>query len=162
MLYLNNKQISQLLSPLVIVALLFSFQDDIVTFMHAQLPTYKGKIAGGNFNKEVSEYLNIGRDKQAYDDIFKKIEKRKFFAPWITKNLLYNKKSIQNDKQEKIKENIPVWNLQAVFPKHKMAIINSEFVSEGSIVDNAKIIKIKFDSILIKTKKGLQWVHLFH
>jgi len=162
MLYLNNKQIIQLMSPLVLVMVLFYFQDEIMTFMHTHLPTYKGKIAGGNFTKEVDEYLNIRREEQIYDDIFKKIEKRKFFAPWITKNLLYNRDSVQSNKQEKIKEKIPVWNLQAVFPKHKMAIINSMFVSEGSNVSNAKVIKIRFDSILIKTKKGLQWVHLFH
>jgi hypothetical protein len=162
MLYLNNKQISQLLFPIIVLGILLFFQDEIVSFMHKQLPTYKEKIANGNFNKkEISEYLNIGRDKQAYDDIFQKKEKRELSFSWITKNLLYNK-NIQSKKQEKTEGNEQVWSLQAVFPKHKMAIINSKFVSEGSMVNNAKIIKIKLDRVLIKTEKGLQWVHLFH
>ena len=163
-MYLNNKQIIALVFPILFASTLLYFQDEILTFMHSQLPTYKNRTASKDFNKEVNEYLNINKERQLYNNIFEHIEKRKASAPWITKKLLYERQNSKekSDKNITIEKNKPTWNLQAIFPKQNMVIINSKFVSKGSTVNSAKIIKIEIDSVLIKTEKGLKWLHLFH
>ena len=124
--------------------------------MHSQLPTYKNRTASKDFNKEVNEYLNINKERQLYNNIFEHIEKRKASAPWITEKLLYERQNSKekSDKNMIIEKNKPTWNLQAIFPKQNMVIINSKFVSKGSTVNSAKIIKIEIDSVLIKTEKS--------
>ncbi len=163
-MYLNNKQIIALVFPILFASTLLYFQDEILTFMHSQLPTYKNRTTSKDFNKEVNEYLNINKERQLYNDIFEHIEKRKATsASWITEKLLYERQnSKKRDKKVTTENNKPTWNLQAIFPKQNMVIINSKFVSKGSTVNSAKIIEIEIDSVLIKTEKGLKWLHLFH
>jgi len=160
-MYLNNKQIIQLLTPFLLGIVLLFFQDEIVTFMHAKLPTVKS-IRNNDFHKNVNEYLRIDRDIQTYNDVVKNVKERKNSLKWITSNVLYQKQPTQSEKKPSIRAHKQLWNLEAVFPKHDMAIINSQFVHKNSIVNKAKIMQIKFDSVLLKTDKGLKWVHLFH
>ena len=160
-MYLNNKQIIQLLTPFLLGIVLLFFQDEIVTFMHAKLPMVKS-IRNTDFHKNVNEYLRIDQDIHTYNDVVNKVKERKKSFQWITGNVLYQKQLTQSEKKTDIREHKQPWNLEAVFPKHDMAIINSQFVHKGSVINKAKIMQIKFDSVLLKTKKGLKWVYLFH
>ena len=160
-MYLNNKQIIQLLAPFLLGIVLLFFQDNIVNFMYSQLPKPKS-IKDKNFYNDVNEYLKIQRDMYTYNAVTKKIKEREKSSQWITANVLYQKQLAQSKNESALKKQKQFWHLEAVFPKHNMAIMNAQFVHKGSFIDNAKIIQIKFDSVLLKTKKGLKWVHLFH
>jgi len=158
-MYLNNKQIIQLLTPFLLGIVLLFFQDEIVTFMHAKLPTVK-RISNNDFHNNVIEYLQIDQDMHIYNDVINKVKERKKSFQWITGNVLYQKQLAQSENKSVTEKQL--WHLEAVFPKHNMAIMNSQFVHKGSVINKAKIMQIKFDSVLLKTKKGLKWVHLFH
>lgn len=160
-MFLSNKQIIQLLTPVLLGIILLFFQDEILTLMHSKFPKTQS-ISNKNFHKNINEYLRIDKDMQTYNNTFKNIKERKNSLKWITGNVLYQKQLTQSENKANISEHKQFWNLEAVFPKHDMAIINSQFVHKGSIINKAKIIQIKFDSVLLKTNKGLKWVHLFH
>ena len=159
MMYLSNKQMIQLAVPALLAVALLYFQDEILTLMHEELPQHKvGKI----LSEEVNIYLRINRDINLYNTIEKKVKKRELSSAWLSKNFLYKKKSFKSEMKTQKKVKKYTWRLDAVFPKHDMAIMNAQFVHSNSIINNAKVIKIKFDSVLLKTSKGLRWVHLFH
>jgi len=160
-MYLSNKQIMQLLTPFLLGVILLFFQDEILTFMHSKFPTFKS-VSNKDFHKNVNEYLRINQEMHRYNDVVKNIKEREKSLEWITSNALYQKQLMQSEKKANISERKQLWNLEAVFPKHNMAIINSQFVHKGSIINKAKVIQIKFDSVLFKTEKGLKWVHIFH
>lgn len=157
-MHLNKKQILQLFTPILVAFVLFFFQDEILAFMHKKLPQYKINI-NTDMNQKADKYLQISKDKDKYDIIIKNIKEREDSTLWISKNFIY-----KNKNRKKIEKNRKkyTWNLQAVFPQHNMAIINAKFVHKNSVINKAKVIKIKFDSVLLKTSKGLLWVHLFH
>jgi len=161
MMYLNKKQASLLVAPFAVAMIFFYFENEILSWMQITLPSYKNS-ANNAFNEEVNEYLRLGRDVKVFESIETKIQKRKEASQWIAKKLLYKKeyKKVTNGQQKS--EQKPTWRVEAIFPKHNMVIINSQFAHKGSIINKAKIMQIKFDSVLLKTDKGLQWVHLFH
>ena len=159
-MYLSHKQILQLIIPLFLGALLLFFQEDIITIMHKQFPKIK-TIKKSKIYYNVNQYLKINEEMQTYDMVSQKMSKRKDTIRWVVTTVLSQKKSIQNRKKTDVKKQQDIWNLQIVFPKHNMAIINSQFVYKGSIVNGAKVMQIELDSVLLKTNKGLRWVHLF-
>ena len=161
MMYLSNKQMLQLAIPILLAVVLLYFQDEILTFMHEKLPQHTMN-KNHSINEEADTYLRLSRDMNLYNDIENNVKERKIASVWISKNFIYEKKELQSD--TKIQKNIKkyIWKLEAVFPKHDMAIINAQFVHTNSVINQATVIKIKFDSVLLKTNKGLQWVHLFH
>ena len=161
MIYLSKQQMLQLMIPMIVAGTFFFFEDDIIHYMHITLPQHSMKESQ-NVNKEAASYLKISRDMQVYSEIVNKIQQREMSLEWLGSNFLYKNaiKQSSKDKDKRVKEKR--WKLEAVFPKHNMAIINSQFVQKNSSIDKAKVIKITFDSVLLKTKKGLQWVHLFH
>jgi len=160
-LYLSKKQLLLLFIPVLIVGALLYFEDDILRYMHSVLPQHTMKKSE-ILTEEANKYLQINRDRKKYDEISRKIILRKEFVQWMQNHSLYKKmslKSIKNGEKKLIKHS---WKLEAVFPKYDKAIINDKFVHIGSIVNNAKVIEIEFDKVLLKTEKGLKWVHLFH
>ena len=160
-LYLSKKQLLLLFTPLLIAGTLLYFEDDILRYMHSVLPQYTMKKSE-ILTEEANKYLQINRNRKKYDEITKKIISRKEFILWMQDHPLYKKtslKSVKNGEKKLIKH---LWKLEAVFPKYDKAIINDRFVHIGSFVNNAKVIKIEFDKVLLKTEKGLKWVHLFH
>jgi len=162
MMYLSSKQILQLAMPVLLAVGLLYFQDEILTFMHEKLPQHTMN-KNHSINKEADMYLRLNKDMNLYNDIEKSVKKRKDSVLWISKNFIYNKKkSLQSGTKIHKSAKKYIWKLQAVFPKHDMAIMNAQFVHTNSIINNAKVIKIRFDSVLLKTSKGLQWVYLFH
>jgi len=159
-MYLSNKQILQLIIPLFLGAFLLFFQEDIITIMHKQFPKIK-TIKKSKIYYNINQYLKISKEMQTYDMVSQKMSKRKDATEWVAARVLSQKQSIQNSKKADAKKQQDTWNLQIVFPEHNMAIINSQFAYKGSIINGAKVMQIEFDSVLLKTKKGLRWVHLF-
>jgi len=160
-LYLSNKQLLLLFIPVIIVGALLYFEDDILRYMHSVLPQHTMKKSE-ILTEEANKYLQINRDRKKYDGITKKIISRKEFIRWMQNHSLYKKSSLTGVKREQKSVPKNQWRLEAVFPKYDKAIINDKFVHVGSVVNNAKVIKIGFDKVLLKTVKGLKWVHLFH
>lgn len=161
MMYLNKKQASLLVAPFAVAILFFYFENEILSWMRTTFPSYKNS-ANSAFNEEVNEYLRVGSDMKDFEDVETKIQKRKEASQWIAKKLFYKKeyKKVTNTQKKSVQK--PTWSIEAIFPKYNMVIINSQFAHKGSIINNAKIMQIKFDRVLLKTNKGLQWVHLFH
>jgi len=159
-MHLSTKQILQLATPLFLGALLLFFQESIITMMHAQFPKIK-TIKKSKIYYNVNQYLKISEEMQTYDMILQKMLKRKNASEWVVATVLSQKQSIQNSKKADAKKQKDSWSLQIVFPKHNMAIINSQFVYKGSVVNGAKVMQIELDRVLLKTNKGLRWVYLF-
>lgn len=149
----------QLAMPLLFATVLLYLQDEIMTLMHEELPQHE---AGKILSEEVNMYLRINNDMDIYNTIEKKVKTREASFVWVDKNFIYKKKALKSVVKTKNKIKKYAWKLEAVFPKHNMAIINAQFVHTNSTINSAKVIKIKFDSVLLKTSKGLRWVHLFH
>ena len=160
-LYLSNKQLLLLFTPVIVVGTILYFEDDILSYMHSVLPQHTMKKSE-ILTEEANKYLKINRDRKKYDEITKKIILRKEFIRWMQNHSLYKKSSLTAVKREEKSVPKNQWKLEAVFPKYDKAIINDKFVHVGSVIDNAKVIKIGFDKVLLKTAKGLKWVHLFH
>ena len=160
-LYFNAKQLSLLLVPVIMVGVLLSLEDDIVRYMHLILPQHTIKKSEFMI-QEANQYLRINNNKAKYDEISKKIILRKEFIQWMGDHSLYKKISIISPKNEQKRVQKKSWRVEAVFPKHDKAIINGRFVHSGSKIDNAEVVKIDSDKVLLKTAKGLKWVHLFH
>jgi len=156
-LYLSNKQLALLFLPIVTAVILLFFEDVIINYMHNVLPQHTMSKTT-MLTKEATQYLRISRDMKTYDETMHKIDARNNFINWMQNHKLYKKSYI---KSQKIALKY-TWRLQAVFPKYDKAIINNKIVHIGSVVNRAKVIKIKFDKILLKTSKGFKWVHLFH
>lgn len=156
-LYLNNKQLALLFLPILTAGILLFFEDMIISYMHTILPQHT-MSKSNMLTKEATQYLRISRDMKMYNGTMHKIESRNKFINWMRNHRLY-KKSYIKSKKIALKY---TWKLQAVFPKYDKAIINNKFVHIGSVIDRAKVVKIKFDKILLKTSKGFKWVHLFH
>lgn len=162
MMYLSNKQILQLAIPLLLAGILLYFQDAILAVMHEQFPQHKIN-KNHTIGEEANIYLKINKDMSLYNTIEKNVKMREVSSIWVSKDFIYkNKKRLQSDTKIQKKQEKHIWKIEAVFPKHDMAIINAQFVHTNSIINDAKVIKITFDSVLLKTSKGLQWVHLFH
>jgi len=91
-MYLNNKQIIQLLTPFLVAFILFYFQDDILAIMHKKLPHHAEIAINTTSNMEANQYLQISEDKDIYNSIIQKISKRKKATLWLCKNFIYRKK----------------------------------------------------------------------
>jgi len=167
-MYLSNRQVLQLITPLFVTLLLLFFQEDIITAMHAGFPKIE-TIKESEIYQNVDEYLKISEEMQTYDTILQKISKRKNAIDRTTSMMFGKKQPIQRRKKEPIvrkkradiKSKKHSWDLKIVFPKDNLAIIDSQFVHKGSIVNGAEVVQIEFDSVLLKTNKGFQWVYLF-
>ena len=155
-LYLSNKQLALLFLPIATAGILFFFEDIIITYMHTVL-TQHTMSKNNMLTTEITKYLHINRDMKLYNKTMHKIDSRNNFINWMQTHKLYKNSYV---KSQKIAPKY-TWNLQAVFPKYDKAIINNKFVHIGSVVNRARVVKIKFDKILLKTSKGFKWVHLF-
>ena len=160
-LYLSNKQIVLLAIPVIIAGGLYYFEDDILKYMHTVLPKHNMKKSE-LLTQEANKYLRIKRNKNKYDEISEKIILRKKFIEWMQNHLIYKKIDVIDRKSRQKSLLQDKWRLEAVFPKYDKAIINNKFVHIGSNIDRATVIEIDFDKVLLKTAKGLKWIHLFH
>lgn len=152
----------QLAIPFFMMLIVLFFESEFVAILHSQLPAFEKELNDIS-KKKADKYLQLGKQMDHYNTTVEMIQKREHASESIVQNVLYEKGSVEALKQD-IVQKAPapqVWKLQAVFPKHNAAIINAKYVRVGSFIDNAKVVKIEFDSLLLQTNKGLKWVYLF-
>ena len=169
-MHLTTKQISVLLIPFLISAMVYIFDFDIVKNIKYLFPSYE-EYTNKSLDKKATIYLKIESKDKLYQEIQENIKKRPQNAKWIVEKVFYKKlpkKSIEviNNKKTHGKKNFKekelVWNLEAVFSKDKVAIINGIVVKEKHLVDGAEVLKILDDRVLLSYKKGKKWIYLFH
>ncbi len=166
-MYLNNIQFLKLIIPFILVSLLYVYSDDLVESADTIFPTIQ-QYKNRELDAKANVYLKIQRNKKIYVSILNQIEKRENNRRWITEHLLYdpNKpmkkitKSVTKSTAKKVTHK-SVWILQILYPNKKVAIINSEIVHEGSMINGAEVLDIMQDKVLIKTKQGKKWLFLF-
>ena len=153
---LNSKQITILISPFVIAAITYTFSEDIVSNLHYLFPEYSS-YQDKNLNKKASTYLKIEAKDKLYQQIRAKINRRHSNAKWVADNVLYKKETINIATDTKHR----AWELQMVYPKKNIAIINNKIIKTNGIIDNAKLISIENSRVLIQHDERLEWLSLF-
>ena len=164
-MHLSNIQISQILSPFLLATIVYVYSGDIIQNADKIFPTIQ-QYKNTQLDKKAAIYLKIQRDQKIYYSIINKNHLRHIKNKWIVDNLLYlaqkrKKHTITHTHLHKKQGKQKIWQLAVLYPKKKIAIINSKIVHEGSIVDGARVLKVKSEKVLLKTKGGLQWIYLF-
>ncbi len=155
-MYLNNYQLIKLVLPFLFVASVLYFQQNITNYLQQTFPTVE-QYPLNNINLKTRFYRDIENYIPKYEKSSIDFLNDQKQISWICENVLYHTANKQIKHKYQLK-----WRLSAVFAKYNTAIINSEIVHQGSHIKDAKIIKIKKNSVLIKTFEGLKWVYLFH
>jgi hypothetical protein len=152
---LSNKHLGLLLSPFLIGGSIYFFSEDIVENLHFFFPEYES-YKDTNLNKKADTYLKIEAKDKIYKKIQAQIKQRKSNAKWIADNILYIKHSrVKTDTKHR------AWEVQMLYPKKNVAIINNKIVKVNEIVDNAKVISIETSRVLIQHDERLEWLSLF-
>ncbi len=165
-MYLTAKQILHLALPFLFTLMIYFFDDSIVAKIRYFFPTYS-EYTNKTLDKKAEIYLQIESKEKVYKEIREKMALRPQSTDWIVSKVLY-KKLKREDRQEvapKVenkKVRPPVWRLEAVFAKEKVAIINGKFVSIGSMIDQAQVVEIKKETVCIEFGKERRCLHLFH
>jgi hypothetical protein len=146
------------------MGIVYAFSIDVVSNAKYLFPSYKG-YTNETIDKKASIYIQIESKSKLYQEIQNKIDARKKNAQWIVDNVLYTR-TVKDLKasQEAVKKPLSIddFKLQAVFSKHKVAIISGHLVKESSRLYGVHILKIQKDSVLLDYKKGKKWIYLFH
>ena len=167
---LSSTQILNLIIPIVVAVVVYLFNDSIVQNAKYLFPTYQ-EYTNKMLDKKADIYLKIESKDKIYQEIRENRTLRKENAKWMAQNVLYKKQkkeytpvSFTNKEEQAQKETKKIykWELQAIFPKKKIAIINNNIVKVGSKIDNAVVKDIKNDKVLIKYDEGLKWLYMFH
>ncbi len=154
-MYLSNKQIFILLLPIFLGTAIYLFSDDIVKNLQYLFPKYES-YKDTNLNKKADTYLKIEAKDKIYKKIQSQIKERNINSNWIVKNILYTKGTfVKTDTKHR------AWELQMVFPKRNVAIINNKVIKINEMIDNAKLIDIETSRVLIQHDERLQWLFLF-
>ncbi|MDD5401220.1 MAG: hypothetical protein PHQ93_08555 [Sulfurimonas sp.] len=162
-LYLSNKQLAILVSPFIVASGIYFFNEDIVpnaSYLFASYEEYSNK----ELSQKVDMYLKIEEKYMLYKEIQERVKKREENSGWIADEFFYPEEKVVNaasQQGEKIVEKEYHYKLEALYPNDKVAIINGVIVREGSSIEDAKVVEIKDNSVLLKNKKGLKWLHLF-
>ncbi len=159
-MHLTSKQISFLLLPFFITAIVYIFSSDIANYIRYLFPVYE-EYKSKTLDKKATIYLKIEANGKLYQQIKERIKDRNRYVEWIVDSVLHKRtspKKLLSKKREK-----PIaWKLQAVFGKLKVAIINGTTVRENGFINGAKVVKITEDKVLLRSKKGEKWLSLFH
>jgi len=171
-MHLTNKQLFTLIFPFLIGMIFYLFDMDIVKNVKYLFPNYE-EYTNKTLDKKAVTYLKIEAKGKLYQEIQDAMIARNKNARWISEHVLYKKMNL------KIKSNIKRTNstlsrkitkkrlnaknlqLQAVFSKDKVAIINGHFVKESASIGGVKILKIEQERVLLDFKKGKKWIYLF-
>ncbi len=166
-MYLSKKAFGLLFLPFILSALVYYFSPNIISFTHSFLPVHKQHI-DENLDKKMRKYLEIESKRNVYQKISEDALRREDNVRWVVDELLYVEKTKVSQRFAPLKkETLQVepkkytYRLQAIFSDDKTALINDNFVKEGSKVNDATIKEIKEDSVLIQTDKGFLWLFLF-
>jgi len=128
------------------------------------------EYSNSELDRKTFTYLQIEAKNTDYEEIKKKFHARKMYAQWISNviSLKNNPTEVSekfiNKKIQKRKQTQKIWNLEAVFSKEKVAIINGKFVSQSEKIDGATLLEIENNRVLLRLqhKKGKKWIYLFH
>lgn len=164
-LYLSNKQLAILISPFIVASGIYFFNEDIVpnaSYLFASYEEYSNK----ELSQKVDMYLKIEEKYILYKEIQERAKQREENSGWIAEEFFSPEEKVVNaTKSEQGVENViekeRYYKLEALYPNDKVAIINGVIVREGSSIEDAKVVEIKDNSVLLKNKKGLKWLHLF-
>lgn len=167
-LHLNNKQLIMIIFPFIVATSVYFFKEEIIGGINDLFSNYD-EYSNKELNQKIDIYLMIEEKYMLYKEIEDKIEQRKKNSEWVVRDVFYHKKeiidvvSVEKSEQvtEKIVEKEYHYKLEALYPNDKVAIINGVIVREGSSIEDAKVVEIKDNSVLLKNKKGLKWLHLF-
>lgn len=157
-----------MVSPFIVASCIYFFNEDIVSnagYLFASYEEYSNK----ELSKKVDMYLKIEEKSMLYKEIQERVKQREENSEWIAEEFFYPEEKVVNIIPEikseqaigKIVEKEHHYRLEALYPNDKVAIINGVIVREGSNIEDAKIVEIKDNSVLLKNKKGLKWLHLF-
>ncbi|MEK6659559.1 MAG: hypothetical protein AABY36_07775 [Campylobacterota bacterium] len=167
-LYLSNKQLAMMVSPFIVASGIYFFNDEIVGNATYLFSGY-GEYSNIELSQKVDMYLKIEEKYVLYKEIQERVKKREENSEWIAEEFFYPQEKIVNattdtkaeQSIEKVIEKEYSYKLEALYPNDKVAIINGIIVREGGTVEDAKVVEIKDNSVLLKNKKGLKWLHLF-
>lgn len=164
-LYLSNKQLAILVSPFIVASGIYFFNDEIVGNATYLFSGY-GEYSNIELSQKVDMYIKIEEKYMFYKEIQERVKKREENNEWIAEEFFSPEEKVVNaTKSEQGVENViekeRYYKLEALYPNDKVAIINGTIVREGSNIEDAKVVEIKDNSVLLKNKKGLKWLHLF-
>lgn len=166
-MHLSKHQLLLIFTPILISFIFYFIANMIVENINYFHPHYK-EVKTTSLNTKTQIYLNLDTKKALFFTMKKNIKTRQTAASWISNTILYKKDQVKTSIQKDITRAIAyktntfsTWRVEAIFPKQNIAIINGKILKLGAYINNAKIIKIKNDSILLKNKKGLKWVYIF-
>jgi predicted RND superfamily exporter protein len=168
-MHLNQKQIFLFIIPIVLFTTLSFFADDLISYVKNLFPNYK-EYQNKSFNQKATIYLKIESKDKFYQEIQHNIKQRLHYAPSITDAILY-KKTPQEIKPKTIDKKIKKYKrkhyykhlqLEAVFPKQNVAIINGIFLHTYQKYKNITLLKVLENKVLLQTPKGKRWLTLFH
>ncbi len=168
-MHLTSKQLFLLFVPFITAALVYNLSDYILKNSASLFPKHN-EYSNSELERKTYTYLQIEAKNTNYKEIKKKFYARKTNAQWIS-NVIFLKNApaevsekVINKKIQTKKQTQTIWNLEAVFSKEKVAIINGKFVSKADTVDGATLLKIENNRVLLELqhKKGKKWIYLFH
>ena len=164
-MYLNAKQSLLLFIPFLIASVVYFFEDSIIANIRYFFPTYS-EYTNKTLDKKADIYLQIDAKDKVYKEIKEKMRLRPQNTEWIVSSVLYKKlekkkSDVAPSKIEKKKAKGSAWKLEAVFDKEKVAIINGKLVSIGSVIDHARVVDIKKETVCLEFTKGRKCLHLF-
>jgi len=163
MVHLSSRQLASLILPFAVSFGVYIYSAEIINNYAKYLFPIKEKYSSVDIDAKIDTYLQIQKEIETYRDIQKKVDAREGNTKWVANNLLYEKQQSPDTvlvKQSDTKE--LSYKLQALFYDNKTAIINNLIVKEGSLIGESVVMKIEKNRVQIKTKKGLQWLTIFH
>lgn len=162
-MHLNNIQLLKLAIPFILIGILYIFSDGLVSNVGNHVVTMQ-EYENKELETKAKVYLKIQKYKKIYVAILNRIELREKSRKWIVNHLLYNQKVFIKDTPSYISKKITkknIWSLQILYANKKTAIINSQIVHEGSMINGAKVLDILQNKVLLETKQGKKWLFLF-
>jgi len=163
-LYLSSKQLAMIISPFIIASSAYFFNEEILGSASSIFANYN-EYSNMELSKKVDMYLKIEEKYILYKEIQERIGQRKKNSEWIAREFFYPQEKVLQTtsevKSQQVVEKEYHYSLEAIYPNNKVAIINGVLVHEGGSIEDAKIVEIKENSVLLKNKKGLKWLHLF-
>lgn len=167
-MYLSNKHLFFIFAPLLFSGFIFLFDSDISSIIKG-LFIDTSRHSNKEMESKVELYLDIDQKYQEYKSYEEKITARAKNIDFIVDNIFYAKE-VKESLPIEVKPELPKveekqkiidYRLELIYPVDKVAIINGLIVQEGMKIDDAKILSIKEDGVLIENKRGRKWLYLF-
>lgn len=168
-MHLSKHQLLLISAPLLLTGVFYFISDMLVQNMHYLYPNYQ-EFQAKSLNNKTQIYLNLAAKKTLFYTMKENIKTRQAATTWISdalyekpehkKELQSQKNNITSKTESQVKA-LPIFRVEAIFPKNNMVIINGKILHLGAYINDAKIIQIKNDSVLLQQKKGLKWLYIF-